>query len=234
MSIPTSDSALLAWSLNFLTVAEPTPEDFGMTKAQIGDYATTQSRYALALAKAQAPETRTRVSVNLKNQAKTSLVSSSRTLSSVCESWPQMTNDKRLQLGITVRKARASRVPVPSAVPMTEIDSVKANIVTVIVRNPLTGKRDKPKGVHGISIYSYVGDLAPIDPGVMKFEGSTTDTKGTVTFATALEPFTKIWLSSCYTNPRGQAGPGSVPIATNLGTWSVRAVPATGGMKIAA
>jgi len=238
MSIPISDDRLLAFSLNFLNVALAAPEDFGMSKVQMSEYQAAQSRYSLALGKAQAPDTRTRVSVDLKNQAKKSLIGASRTLANVCETWPQMTNDKRLQLGITVRKPRTKRVPVPTAVPMTEIDSVKANMVTVIVRNPLTGKRDKPKGVHGISIYSYVGDDAPTDPSEMKFEGSTSDTKTTVTFATALEPFTKIWLSACYTNPRGNAGAGSVPIATNLGTWAVRNVPAQsevkGGVKLAA
>lgn len=48
-------------------------------------------------------------------------------------------------------------------------------------------------------------------------------------FSDTLEPFTKVWITALWINPRLQAGPACTPVATNLGTWLVQNVAAPTG-----
>ncbi|MFT3787828.1 MAG: hypothetical protein QM770_16930 [Tepidisphaeraceae bacterium] len=229
MSIPTTDGRLLSFAQNFHAVASAAPLEYGLVATELTAYQVTMTAYANALSAAQTPETRTRIAVEQKNAAKKALRSSSQSLAAVCNNWPQMTNDKRLMLGLTPRKPRVGRVDPPASAPRLEVLSVSANTVTVIARNPTTGKRAKVANARSVAFYSYVGDTAPTDPNVMRIEATLTDTKTVLVFPTSLAPFTKVWLSACYLNPRGQAGPGCPPVATNLGTWGAQNVPAQQG-----
>jgi hypothetical protein len=231
---------LLNFAQKFYDTAQPAPSNFGLSVDNMTEFNTTLGRYSAALTAATTPATRTSVTVEQKKIHKRSLINACRMLVNICNAWPQMTNDKRKELGIHVRKPRVNRLPVPTIAPLLEVEQVKANVVGVVARNPTTGRRAFPSGVRGIAVYTHVGDEAPASPDEMRFEGAGTDSKTLVSFPKTLAPFTKVWISVCYTNPRGQAGPGSTPTATNLGTWSVQNVPAKQGnpaqqdLKIAA
>src|SRR5205823_6464199 len=117
---------------------------------------------------------------------------------------------------------------------VVEIVKVDGNQVTMVARQADRSKRGKPSGAYGMMVYSHVGESAPNDIAAWTPEGNTTQTKVIVAFPKTLAPFTKVWLTCCWISPRLIAGPGSVPVATNLGTFAVQSVAGDGTLKIAA
>jgi hypothetical protein len=226
MAIPTADQSLLEWCRRFLDVVRPEPGAFGLDPALVAELDAATDAYGETWSLAQMPATRTSVVVMLKNERKAVVDRLARTCSGVCDAWQGMTDDVRSKLGLHVRKRKAYRVPVPTLVPRVEVVGVRANELTILARNPLSGERKRPPGVHAIGLYSFVGPNGPATPGEMRFEGLTTNLKATLTFPLTTAPFATVWVAACYLNPRGEHGPISSPISTNLGTWAVRSVEA--------
>jgi hypothetical protein len=78
------------------------------------------------------------------------------------------------------------------------------------------GRRGLPPGVEGISVFSYVGAMAPEDPAAYKFEGSTTRTTVDVLFPLSVAEGAKVWLTAFYFNPRSMSGPGCPPVSAYI------------------
>ena len=232
-NVPRKDSELLTFAGNISTRVTATPTAFGATTAIATQLATYYSLFQTSLAAATNPQTRGGATIQIKQTNKTNLVTYLRVVIRQIQGTSFVTNQQRYELGLTIR-GPVSPVQAPTAIPQIVVEKVEANVLTLFFRNPATGKRNKPVGVYNISVYSYAGPSAPNDPELMKYEGNTTTCKAVVVFPIALEPFSKVWLSATYNSPRGMSGPGSQPIATNLGSWTVQDVEAENPVKIAA
>lgn len=212
--LPMKDAELLTWSGTFSSLISATPTAFGLVAAQ-----------ATAYAAAVAPETRGGSTVYAKDQAKVNLVKSTRSLVKQIQGTPTVTNQQRYDLGINVPKVR-QQIPPPAMAPQIVVKGVDGNKVRLWLRNPADGRRRKPAGVQGLFLYSYVGTTPPADPTAWKAEGGTTQTDILVEFPLDAEPFSKVWITAQYYNPRSQTGPATTPVSTNLGTWLVQNVQA--------
>ena len=82
--LPTSDAALLAWSLNFNTLITATPTAYGLTAALATAYGTLHTGYATALAACEPPQ-RTKSAVAAKNLARTNLKNDARLLAKLVD-----------------------------------------------------------------------------------------------------------------------------------------------------
>ncbi len=114
-------------------------------------------------------------------------------------------------LGVVVRNNMPTPTPAPIVSPEMDIVSILANVVRVRMHSA-TGIRRKPASVLGATVYSYVGDTAPTDVNLWKFEGGTTRSTIDVEFDASLAPGTKVWLTSCWFNRRALTGPACTPI----------------------
>lgn len=233
--LPATDAGLLAWSGTFDSRISTGFASYGLSSAQATSYATARANYASKLAASLAPETRGGSTCYAKDVAKAALVTLTRKYVKQIQGVPTVTNQQRYDLGINVPAVR-QRIPAPSATPAVAVKSVDGNAVTITLRDPADAKRRKPVGVQGMYIFSHTGDAPPADPSLWRAEGGTTATKVMVEFPLSAEPFSKVWITAQYYNPRGETGVCCTPISTNLGTWLVQSVAAQGEspMKVAA
>ena len=154
---PSSDTALLAWSLNFSTLITATPTAYGLTAALATAYGTLHTAYATALAAAD-PAVRTKSSVIAKNLARNSLKNDARLLAKLVEGTASVTDPQKAALGLNV-KTPPSPIPAPSDAPNLDVASVSGWTVKVKLHDATSGsKRGKPPGVTGATVFSYVGD----------------------------------------------------------------------------
>jgi hypothetical protein len=225
MAIPNTEYELLAWGRSFIDVASPDPQQYGMTPQLLEELQNAYQAYATAWTLASAASTRTTVAVTSKNLAMREFQTVARRVVRVCDSWPGLTDAQRHDLGLHVRKQRVYRVAVPELVPRVDLRGVQGFVVELLIREPSTGKRVRPAGVHSVSIYSHVGNDPPREPGMMRHRMTSTNLKVTLDFGFGLPAFSKVWVSACYLNPRGEPGPMSRPVPMNLGSTRVEDTP---------
>src|SRR5579862_4207688 len=129
ITLPNTDSALLAFSLNFSTKITATPTAFGLTSAQATAYATLHSNFATALAACD-PSVRSKPATSAKNEARTALKDQLRMLALAVQATPTVTDAQKISLGLSVPSQRQP-VPPPSEAPALDIVSVSGRTVTI-------------------------------------------------------------------------------------------------------
>ena len=215
--IPSTDAALLAFSAQFSAKVTAGPVPLGVTAAIATQLATYQSAYATALAAATNPATRGQSTVFAKNEARVQLVSYIRHVAGQIQGTMSVTAQQKQDLGLTVRDVEPTPIPPPANAPGIMIKSTFGTTVRIkLIDTTNPTRRGKPPGVDGASVFSYVGDEAPADPSVWKFEGSTTRTTVDIDFPNTIAPGSKVWLTAFWFNPRALSGPGCPPVSTNL------------------
>ena len=160
------------------------------------------------------PGTRTPVNVQTKNNLRKSMTATVRRLVKVVQAWPEMTDTKRRLLGISVPDVDPSPVPVPGGVPLLEVVSVQGRILNVVLREEGSTGRAKPAKVRCAYLYTYVGEAEPTSFGVFTFYAEATRTNPQVVMPESVLPGTKVWLSACWVNGKGEAGSACMPVAT--------------------
>lgn len=200
----------------------------GLTAIDATNYATTRTRFVNLYLQSQGDATRTRVVINEKNVAKRTLINATRMLVRVCEAWPQMTNAKRVELGITERKPRPAPVPAPTTEPFVKVESVVGRRVTVSLQASRT-RRDRPIGVDSVNIFVAYGPAAPTDVDGWQLYTGTNRSRVVLTLDKT-DAATKAWVSACWLNRRKDAGPASAPTGVDLAAVSV--VPRPQAMKV--
>src|SRR3954451_9516140 len=220
--LPNSDAALLAWSANFSALISAGPVPLGLTSAMATSYATLHADFATKLA-AVDPGVRNKMAVSAKNASRLALKNSARLLASIINGQATVTDAQKIELGLTVR-AHPAPVPPPAHFPQVVVKSVTGRMASLLLVDASTpGRRGKPVGVLGASLFSHVGATPPTDLADWKFEGNTGRTKFDVTFPSDTAPGAMVWLTAFWFNPRKQSGPACPPVCTNLPGGSVSA-----------
>lgn len=233
MSVPyfrMSDANLIIWSNSFSQHLTATPAAFFVTPAQATAYAALNTAFSDALAVWRDQSTKTPVASTNKKVARDNLLAMAKYLVNSINSNPATTDAQRDELGIKARK-RPSPIPAPSTSPIVDVIGVSGRTVTLGLHATQAGKRGKPSGVKGASVFTFVGAVAPTDPAAWKFEGLITKTKFDLSFDGTTSA-TTVFVTANWFNERGETGVACDPVSINLPAATV--VPQGGKMKIAA
>jgi hypothetical protein len=214
--IPGRETELLAWSRNFSAQISSDPTSVGLSVAQAASYAAAHLAYSTALATATDPTTRTRGAVAAKKDARDFLESQARDLARIVNSFPGITNQQRLDLGLRPRKGTASPIHPPTDAPVMHVIATNGRTLQVRLSAVDSNRRAKPDGAAGASIFSALGPTPPADPAGWRFHGSTTRTRAYVAFDASVPAGSQVWLMASWFNPRSQAGPTSTPITAYI------------------
>lgn len=207
---PSTDAGLLAWARNFLAVVGSS-SDYGISAGQLAELGALVQAYAACLVACD-PGVRNKVAVIAKNQAASDLKSFVRPLVSIMRGQVGLSDSQRVKAGLTVPSARTV-VPPPADPPRVTVTSVVGHRVTVrLTDSTVTGKRGRPKGAKGASVWSYVGQSAPEDTSLYKFEVSSSSTEVSILVPESVAPGSTVWLTARWYNQRGQTGPMAVPV----------------------
>lgn len=220
--LPSRDSELVTWSLNFSTRITATPTAFGLTAPQATAYGALHDAFVAAYNVSSAEATNSTSAVLTKNTARTSLTANARMLAGIVQKYPAITDAQRADLGLNV-KASPAPVPPPALAPDIDIVSVAGNTVRIKLHNSATLHRAKPTGVKGAAVFSFVGPVAPSTEAAWTFQGNTTQTVIDVEFPAETPPGSKVWFTAFWFNPRAQSGPAASPVSTNVAGGSAMA-----------
>lgn len=224
-----SDANLLVWANNFADRLVATPAVFHVTPEQAASMQAKTSTFNTALAAWSDPISRTPIAMTNKTTAREALVELAKYLVNSINSNPATTDAQRDELRIKARK-KPSPIPPPSVSPMIDIESVSGR--TVDIRLHGGGKRKgRPAGAAGASIFTAIGESAPVEIDQWKFEGLTSKTKFEIVFPESASAST-VWITANWYNERGETGVACAPVRVNLPATQV--VPVTAKIKIAA
>jgi len=211
---PSTDAGLLAWSANFSSLISASPLVYGLSAPLAAAYAALHTAYADALTESTNPITRTKGKVEAKNLCRTNLKNQARLLVSIIQGQAGVSNEQKIDLGITVRREPAP-IPAPSEAPDIDIVSVSGSTVRIKVHDSEVTRRGLPPGVAGVTYFSFVGEEAPTSESGWDFQGNSTRTIVDIDFPGAA-PGAKVWFTAFWRNPRDESGPAATPIGTNI------------------
>ena len=211
---PSTDSGLLAWSLNFGTLIAAGPVPLGLTALQATAYNALHTTYATALGLCD-PGTRSKANVAAKNLARQNLKASARQLASIIDGQETVTDATRIELGITVR-ATPSSIAAPAFAPAVDIVTVNGRNVNIRVHDSQEARRGRPPYVQGCAIFSFVGAEPPADPSDWQPEGLTSKTLFSISFPLSVPVGAQVWITAQWYNAKSQTGPAAPPITTFL------------------
>lgn len=111
----------------------------------------------------------------------------------------------------------ARRIPPPASAPEFTIVGTLGQSVNFRLQDAdRPRRRGKPDGVQCAMVLMHVGEHAPVTPEHWALAGFFTRTTGTLTLtfdAARMPGGTKVWLTACWANPRGEGGPCSNPVS---------------------
>jgi hypothetical protein len=213
--LPTRDAALLAWSLNFSTLINDSPESYGLSAPLASAYAALHLAFAAAMEGVE-PGIRNKSAVAAKNAARSNLKKNAGLLAKIVQGTATVTSAQKVTLGLNVRR-KPTPVPAPAFAPGLDIVSVRGFSAVIRLHDTqVIGRRAKPAGVSGASVFIHVGPTAPTDVAGWTFKGNTGRTTMEVHFPATLPAGATVWFTAFWFNPRQQSGPSSAPVGANL------------------
>jgi hypothetical protein len=217
MSIPRKESALAAWSTNFNARinAAGAAAMLGLTSAQCTGYTAVHTPFIDAYNAAAVPGARSSSLVAIRNAARDALLVQARQLYAFIQANVDVPDGEKELLGVHVKSA-PTPVPVPASFPDVDIVSTVGSEATVRLHDASgDGKRSKPPGVKGASVWSYTGPN-PENPALYKWEGCTNRSTFAVQFDPTLTPGTVVYITAMWLNDKNQAGPAAPPATTRI------------------
>jgi hypothetical protein len=218
--MPRKDSELMAWSANFATKIAAAPEDYGLTAAQASEYGTLNTAYAAAyaaLTTARAQGTRSESMTAARDATKAAVLNFGRQLYAIVSANGAVSNTARAELGIHLRSGGPSPATAPAAAPVVGIVSVAARRVNVVIHDGVGAARPrKLAGAIHAFVYTFVGPDYPANAAMWQFHGIATRAAAQIHFPDTIPSGAQVWIRAAWVNRRGQIGPASSPVTTNL------------------
>ncbi len=212
-----TEPEFIDWTGSLVRTLTPDPESFGTNAMTLANYVTTRNRYVAAYDKVQEPITDSKPNRVAKNEARKTLENATKSLVDVMQAWPQMTNEKRTQLGINIRDRKPTRKPRPRMAPLVALQSqVGLTLNVMLLDSTDPERRGRPADVAGTSLLSFIGEVPPQDIAGWTFQGNTTKTKESITFPPATPPGAKVWVCAVFYNTRAETGPVSEAMGAHL------------------
>lgn len=171
--IPSTNSGLADWLLNFSTLITAAPTTYGLIAGDATAIAAQNTAYQDAYALATDPITRTSVTVAGLAAAKSAALFVVRPYAVSISLNPAVDDSDKTAVGVTVRKTVPTPIPAPTATPaLSFVSGVPLN-VTLQARNTATPtSKAKPFGAIGVEVWSAVGTVPATDPAQLGYDFS--------------------------------------------------------------
>ena len=212
--IPAANAQCADWMDNFSSRVTATPTAFGLTAPIAVIIASLVDPFLAALAISTAPATRTSVTTAATLAAKTACLAGVRPYAQQVKANPVVTDDQRVELGLTVDSFPPTPIPAPTTFPVLVFKSASHLLQTFGYYDTATPTtKAKPPGVVALEIVRSIGLVPATDPTQCVAIGSFNKSPLSITFGAGdvgkIATFFGRW--------RTQSGPGGV---AQYGPWS--------------
>jgi len=201
--LPAADADLEEWVLVFDQRINAEWVSYGLTAGDAAAFHVLVLDFSAKLAVANAPASRTRVSVAAKNLSRALLKKNARQLARIINAHPGVSDQQRVDLGLALRKAAVTAIAAPSTRPMLMVDHLGR---VRLVDEALPQRRGKPPGVLGAIIFAKLDGPAPVESSDAPFAGLATRPIHQVPLPDHSSG-RRLWVMARWVNARGEEGP---------------------------
>jgi hypothetical protein len=207
--IPINDNAIGSWADNFITRCETNKTAWAIPQDAVAALRSLYDTYKDALAKAQAPDTRSKSATTAKNEAKTALRSALTVfIAKYIDNNDAITVPIREQLGLPIKDTTRTLVPVPTTYPEFFVKVKDIRALDVHFKAMGSTSKGKPYGYNGAVIFYGALDAPPTDPSQLPHSILATKTPYTLSFTEA-ERGKRVYIALVWQNRKGEKGPFS-------------------------
>jgi hypothetical protein len=202
-----SDRALLAWTLNLIHRLSGLFIQFGIPTAVFDQLSEYGRVYEEALLAATDPVTRTKVTVQKKNDARDALKKFIRGMvKEYLANNHLVTNADRVLLGLPVHDDKPTPIDPPTDVPRGNADTSTHQRHFLSVESSASSKKGKPDKVHGFEVWSKVGGEPPADETEWTYVNTATRSPMRIDYPMA-DVGKTVYYRFRWVNNRNQPGP---------------------------
>jgi hypothetical protein len=211
--IPQADRKFLVWVKNVFANVEKNAERWHLNPASFAHIVLLISSYETALIKSEHPNHGT-VDTLEKNKIRNSLKKEVRGYVKEFLKYNSIiTSKERKRMALPLHNTKPTPTKTPDSIPVTSTKQPLPGVVELHFVDSISGRKAKPKGVHGYDVKWVISDTAPKDWDELTNSEFFTRTPGRMTFS-GKQRGNKLFLASRYENTRGVKGPWSEIIMT--------------------
>lgn len=233
---PTKQAEAVSWALQFSNQVVANAAAFNVPTAVATQLNTLNANLQEAWVAFSNPANRTRGIIEAKTAALRDFKSFVKNVVNTIQAAPGVTDQQRIDLGITVRKTQPSKDSAPTEQPIVTVKKTLGRTVTVGLSRA-EGKRGRPAKTLGANVFVLRG-ASPNDP-TAKWEFAANTGKNTIEipFGPSATADT-VWFQACWYNGAKEPGPLSNAVSINLPAGGALPVTASEseaeGLRIAA
>jgi hypothetical protein len=209
--IPQREADLDNWLSNFKTLIAATPTNYGLVAADGTAITNAFNAWHTAYLAAINPTTRTKATVQTKNEQKANVLHVVRGYAATIRDNAAVSDALKIGLGLRIHDTQPTPVPPPSTYPVLTLTGMMTGVQNLRAADQLTpAKRARPSGTAGLLLFRAV-DTGPIsDPDQARFLSFMTKADYKSQFAPADNGKTATYFAR-WTNSKGEVGPWSPP-----------------------
>lgn len=230
--MPAKESEQVQWSNTFAHVVSENAAAYGVPAATAAAFSAVNDALQAAWATAMEPSTRTRSCVAAKNNALAAMRQAAKNVVSLIQGTPTVTDQMKIDAGVTVRKTKPTRAKVPGFEPFIKVEQIKGRLASIVLQQDKS-KRSKPVGVVSATIFIAMSEEAPLTLEGWTFLTTTGKTKLDIPFPASTTGDTA-WVTAFWTNSAQESGPAATPVRINLPAGGVLAKDVEEPMKLRA
>lgn len=175
--IPDSDGDFSLFMTTFVNYVAAHAVAVGVPTATATALSDALLTFTDSLTAHQAAQTAALSARATKDTARVDLTGLARPIIQMIQSNPAVTDDIRALMGLPIRDATRTRVPLPTTRPVGQVDTSQRLQHTISWRDESTPtSKSKPAGVRGAEIWLYIGPTPPADPSLAHFVALDTAT----------------------------------------------------------
>ena len=209
--IPSREADMDAWLLNFKTLIVASPTSYGLVTADGTAISAAYSAWNAAYLAATNPTTRTKATVQTKNQQKANVLSVVRGYAATIRANRAVSDALKIGIGLHIHDSQPTPVPPPSTYPVLTIQGLGLGAQDLNAADQMTpNNRAKPAGAIGLVLFRAVGTGPVSDPSQAQYLAFVTRAEFQSQFDPADNGKTATYFAR-WTNGKGEAGPWSPP-----------------------
>ena len=210
--IPRSDSDFTTWQTNFLNYASANTATLSLTPAELQPLLTAQTYWQESYSEHIEAQASADAALQRKNESRDAYETMIRALVKRLQGSPNLSNDQRAAMGLSIPSARRTAVPIPITAPSLTVDTSQRLRHTIAFTD---GTRTaKPDGVRGCEIWVKLG-TAPTNLDELTFLGLDTRSPYMVSYD-GKEAGQMAHYMARWSNSRGETGPWSETVSATI------------------
>jgi hypothetical protein len=211
--IPSQDANALLWMQTFANTIAADPAGYMVTAADATTISNAVAAYASALAIAVASETRTPVSISLKDETRNSAEQVCRQYAGLIKLNVGISNQAKIAAGVRPVNTEREAIPAPATSPIVSPIASTMGSQTLRFSDAMTPDSPaKPFGATDLLLFVAIADNNVDDPGLANFIGKFTKNPISVQFNNADNGKQATYFAR-WSSRRGEVGPWSVPVS---------------------